>query len=207
MFNCGFRGLAAVYVYKHFILSLMNPEYDKYSVRRNTETSWTYAAANPPEAEVTKRLRVFENRALKWTFVSGGCRSYGTRSFVKSVTPWLMHRTCTTHWLCDKCIHSYSQMTWWSPCHHGMARPQVADGGDRDRLQVWRVAANILNKQSRTADKRWSSGFECWTNNSSPQKNYLFTKCHKGPRIWRDPLDTGQVKWTWAWYVERKKSV
>jgi hypothetical protein len=31
-----------------------------------------------------------------------------------------------------------------------MARPQVADG---DGLQMWRVAANILNKQSRTADK------------------------------------------------------
>jgi hypothetical protein len=36
-----------------------------------------------------------------------------------------------------------------------MARPQVADGGDG--LQIWRVAANILNKQSRTADKGWSS--------------------------------------------------
>jgi hypothetical protein len=43
----------------------------------------------------------------------------------------------------------------WVPCHHGMARSQVADGGDA--LQVWRVAANILNKQSRTADKEWSS--------------------------------------------------
>jgi hypothetical protein len=43
----------------------------------------------------------------------------------------------------------------WVPCHHGMARPQVAGGGDA--LQVWRVAANILNKQSSTADKRWSS--------------------------------------------------
>jgi hypothetical protein len=29
------------------------------------------------------------------------------------------------------------------PCHHGMARPQVAGGGDG--LQIWRVAANILN--------------------------------------------------------------
>jgi hypothetical protein len=38
-------------------------------------------------------------------------------------------------------------------CHHGMARPQVADGGDD--LQIWRVSANILNKQSQTADKRW----------------------------------------------------
>jgi hypothetical protein len=40
-------------------------------------------------------------------------------------------------------------------CHHGMARPQVADGGDS--LNIWRVAANILNKQLRTADKWWSS--------------------------------------------------
>jgi hypothetical protein len=36
-------------------------------------------------------------------------------------------------------------------CHHGMARSQVADGGDA--LQVWREAANMLNKQLRTADK------------------------------------------------------
>jgi hypothetical protein len=34
-----------------------------------------------------------------------------------------------------------------------MARPQVADGGDA--LQIWRVAVNILNKQSRTADRGW----------------------------------------------------
>jgi hypothetical protein len=40
------------------------------------------------------------------------------------------------------------------PCHHGMARPQVADGGNG--LQIWRVAADILTKQSRTADKGWS---------------------------------------------------
>jgi hypothetical protein len=38
---------------------------------------------------------------------------------------------------------------------HGMARPRVADGGVG--LQIWRVAANILNKQSRTAYKVWSS--------------------------------------------------
>jgi hypothetical protein len=43
----------------------------------------------------------------------------------------------------------------WVPCHHGMARSQVADG--RDSLQVWSAAVNILNKQSRTADKGWSS--------------------------------------------------
>jgi hypothetical protein len=36
------------------------------------------------------------------------------------------------------------------PCHHGMARPQVADRGEG--LQVWRAAASILNKKSRTVD-------------------------------------------------------
>jgi hypothetical protein len=34
----------------------------------------------------------------------------------------------------------------WVPCQHGMARPQVADGGDGPR--IWAVAANIL-KSSR----------------------------------------------------------
>jgi hypothetical protein len=32
-----------------------------------------------------------------------------------------------------------------------MAHPQVADGGEG--LQIWMVAANILNKQLKTADK------------------------------------------------------
>jgi hypothetical protein len=36
-----------------------------------------------------------------------------------------------------------------------MARPQVADGGEGIHLR--RVAANISNKQSRTAGKGWSS--------------------------------------------------
>jgi hypothetical protein len=55
----------------------------------------------------------------------------------------------------------------WVPCHHGMVRPQVADGGNA--LQVWRVAANILNKQSQTADKGWTSslGAGHGANNSS----------------------------------------
>jgi hypothetical protein len=56
----------------------------------------------------------------------------------------------------------------WVPCHHGMARPQVADGGDA--LQFWREAANILNKQSRIADKGRSSslGVGRRAKNSSP---------------------------------------
>jgi hypothetical protein len=53
-------------------------------------------------------------------------------------------------------------------CHHGTARPRVADRGDG--LQIWRVAANILNKQSRTADSGWSSSLGVWrgANNPSP---------------------------------------
>jgi hypothetical protein len=51
-----------------------------------------------------------------------------------------------------------------------MARPQVADGGDG--LQIWSVAANIFNKQLRTADKEWSSslGVGRWATNIAPQK-------------------------------------
>jgi len=33
--------------------------------------------------------------------------------------------------------------------------PPVANG--EDDLQMWRVAANVVSKQSRTADKKWSS--------------------------------------------------
>jgi hypothetical protein len=69
-----------------------------------------------------------------------------------------------------------------------MARPQVADGGDG--LQIWRAAANILNKQSRT-DKGWSSSLEvgCGANSSSPKKISFVTKDHKKPRTWTDSLD------------------
>jgi hypothetical protein len=63
--------------------------------------------------------------------------------------------------------------------NHGMARPQVADGGDA--LQLWREAANILNKQSRTAEKAWSSRFRvgCGTKRLTVKDNFV-TKCHIG---------------------------
>jgi hypothetical protein len=48
-----------------------------------------------------------------------------------------------------------------------MACPQVVDGGDG--LQLWRVAVNILNKQSYTADKSPALGFGMG----------LTTLCHK----------------------------
>jgi hypothetical protein len=46
---------------------------------------------------------------------------------------------------------------WVGPCLHGMARPQVPVGGDG--LQLWRIAANMINKQSRKADMGWPPGW------------------------------------------------
>jgi hypothetical protein len=42
--------------------------------------------------------------------------------------------------------------------HFSLLKPQVADGGDG--LQIWRVAANILYKQLRTAEKGCPSSLE-----------------------------------------------
>jgi hypothetical protein len=47
-------------------------------------------------------------------------------------------------------------------------RPQVADGGEG--LQIWRVAANILNKQSQTADKGWSSSLGVGRGANNPHR-------------------------------------
>jgi len=59
------------------------------------------------------------------------------------------------------------------PFHHGMARLRIADG--EDCFQIWRIAANILNKQSWTVDKGHFSSL--WVgrgaNNSSLQKKVL----------------------------------
>jgi hypothetical protein len=54
------------------------------------------------------------------------------------------------------------------PCHHVMVHPQVADGGDS--LQIWRVAANIWNKQSWRADKGWSSSLGLGVGLTTPHR-------------------------------------
>jgi hypothetical protein len=46
---------------------------------------------------------------------------------------------------------------YMGPCHHGLTRHQITDGGDG--LRMWKAARNILNKQSLTADKGWSPSF------------------------------------------------
>jgi hypothetical protein len=74
------------------------------------------------------------------------------------------------------------------PCHHGMACSVVVDVGDG--LQIWTIEANILNKQSRTADKEWSSsvGGGRGANSSSQKKKIM--KCYTVPRTWRAVVNT-----------------
>jgi hypothetical protein len=90
------------------------------------------------------------------------------------------------HTIYNFCKYIYRRVKW-VPCHHGMARPQVADGGDG--LQIRRVAANILNKQSRTAGKGFSSSWGLGVGLTTlALKNNIVTKCQKGPRTWTDSL-------------------
>jgi hypothetical protein len=77
-----------------------------------------------------------------------------------------------------------------------MARLHVADRGDG--LQIWRVAANILNKQSRTVDRGWHSslGVGRGTNNPHRKTLYLLRSMYKdlgnGRILWCDP-STGKM--------------
>ena len=59
-----------------------------------------------------------------------------------------------------------------------------------ERPPIWRAAANILNKQSRTADELWSSslGVVRRANNDSPFKN-IVRKYSEGEML---PLETKQ---------------
>jgi hypothetical protein len=56
-------------------------------------------------------------------------------------------------------------------CHQGMARPQAVDGGDG--LQIRKIAANILNKQSRTAAKGWSSSLRIVRGLTTPNRKKI----------------------------------
>jgi hypothetical protein len=84
----------------------------------------------------------------------------------------------------------------WVPRHHGMARPQVPDGGDG--LQIRKVPANILNKQ--TADMGWS--FSLWGGRGVTiphRKNSLLRNVTQGlglGRILRNALS--REKWRWV---------
>jgi hypothetical protein len=68
-----------------------------------------------------------------------------------------------------------------------MECPQVANGGDV--LQLGRIAANILNKQLRTADKEWSSslGVSVWLT-TPHSKESLLGKTTRS-------LGLGRIRW------------
>jgi hypothetical protein len=68
-----------------------------------------------------------------------------------------------------------------------MSPRQVADAGDA--LQVWRIAVNILNKQSRTADSRRSSSLGLGVGLTTPhRKKKLVMKMLKS-------LGSGRIPW------------
>jgi hypothetical protein len=56
-------------------------------------------------------------------------------------------------------------------------RPQVADGGDG--LQIWRTAANVSYKQSRTADKGWSPGLGVGRGAKTRKKSFCYEMLHR----------------------------
>jgi hypothetical protein len=76
-----------------------------------------------------------QNANLESSARGGGCfAGCITSQTFEVVKMWLLYVRCHV-----------------GPCHPGMARPGIANGGDG--LQIWSVAANILNKQSWTVDK------------------------------------------------------
>jgi hypothetical protein len=70
-----------------------------------------------------------------------------------------------------------------------MVHPQDADGAG---LHIWRVAGNILNKQSWTADKGWSCSLNIGRVLTERKKHC--TKCHRVPRTSIDSLARGEVQ-------------
>jgi hypothetical protein len=108
-----------------------------------------------------------------------------------------------------------------------MARPQVSDKGDGH--QIWRVAANILNTQSRKADRGRSSSLGAWVGEltiPTIKTKLCYVTLHAAPtwtdslarpkhrkmdkerpgrprRRWEDDMDLGDIDWGWGGVVVR----
>jgi hypothetical protein len=80
--------------------------------------------------------------------------------------------------ICQKAISHLCRIV---PCHHGMARSQVADRVDS--LQIWKVAANISNKQSRTADRGWTYNLGVGRGANNPHRKTPNLLCNVLRRI------------------------
>jgi hypothetical protein len=100
------------------------------------------------------------------------------------------------------CIILYLNMTLsrnkWIPVTTAWSVLRLPDGGTASNMEV---AANIFNKQSRTADKGWSSSLAVGrgANNSSPLKHILLRNVHTeslglGPILW---CELSNRKGTW----------
>jgi hypothetical protein len=79
-----------------------------------------------------------------------------------------------------------------------MARPRVAGRGDG--LQIWRIAANVLNKQSGKAEKRWSPSLGVGRGEKLLSViNEIVMKCYTWHRSWTGFFcnEVGKGKWIW----------
>jgi hypothetical protein len=78
----------------------------------------------------------------------------------------------------------------WIPCDQGITRLHHADGGDA--IQIRRIAVNILNKQSQTADKGWHPAwvFDGRLITPHTKRNHHVTTCYIGPRNRRGLVNT-----------------
>ena len=78
-------------------------------------------------------------------------------------------------------------LVYVGPCFHDLARPQVVDRGYG--LQIWRVAANMLNKQSWTADRGDPPAWGLVEGLTTPHyKKETVTNPLDNPRNWTDSL-------------------
>jgi hypothetical protein len=68
-------------------------------------------------------------------------------------------------------------------CHRNLAHPQVADRGES--FQIWRVAVNVMNMQSRRADSGWYYNLRVgWTPHiQSPQEPSMLCNVTPGCRL------------------------
>ena len=84
----------------------------------------------------------------------GGIRQNYERSAKQSKSIWWSNDFVSRR------FSSYITSDPWVSVTMAWRVPWVADGGVG--LQIWRLAANILNKKSWTADQEWSSILEIW---------------------------------------------
>jgi hypothetical protein len=129
------------------------------------------------------------------------CHSPSNAVFSAELLYWLHVSSCPVFsTTCHNCLHpAISCLSLWLltlcfPCDKWVPVTtawRVLRLRMEERSPIWRVAANILNKQSRTADKEWSSslGVGRGANNSSLWKRVFFTKrSQTKPRTWTDTL-------------------